>query len=277
MEDALLPCARIRGVAGRVTGRVNIGRGRSKNQDALGLVKASGRLLLAAADGLGCYEFSEHASLEAVTQIPKAILEGEEPEGACLDFHRKLLEMMPYQEKKPNGSVAEKGSDFGATTFVMADVKENMANVYNIGDSRAFQFRGGRKIRQTRDQSALELLRSEGRALPDDCRKHPLRSVLLNALGSMEPSYRFFDSSGAAAELETGLPAREEWNLKGGDFLVLATDGFYNNLPEEELAALCALTPWKKLNDALHKAMQKILHSENNSPDNYSYLVYRHV
>lgn len=254
----------------QVFGRTNIGAGRQKNQDAAAIHISKSSLILAVADGLGFYAHSEKAAHKAVTEIPLGL--------PYQKLHQELIAKLPYAER------GEKGKDFGATTLILARIGGGKVALDNIGDSRAFQMREGKIIRQTRDQSAIELMQAQGLLEKDPTllRRHPLRSVLLNALGSPEPTYRFFNEEGKITDLEAGVPLSEEWDLQSGDWIVLATDGFYNNLPEKELIELCEQTPWARLNEALHEAMQKIFRTGKNSageassPDNYTYIVYRH-
>ncbi len=58
--------------------------------------------------------------------------------------------------------------------------------VANVGDSRTYLHRAGRLRRLTRDQSPVEMLIDRGVLSEEDARRHPHRSVVLEALDGVE-------------------------------------------------------------------------------------------
>lgn len=270
----------------------NIGAGREKNQDAIGIHvferEGDKHMALAVADGLGFYEYSELAAYEAVNLILSQLAQGKEIAESCEAFHRQLLLGYPYAEKahhqaSPPGIHPEE-EDLGSTTLVLADICGDKLKVALVGDSRLYLFRKGALQFRTRDQAMIELLVSQ-KILDNDpllLRRHPLRSVLLNALGGPEPTYKF-EAKGEMTSFKTGLPQIFDMNLQKGDFIILATDGFYTNLSEEEMIAIVTKTSWKDVSEKFSKTIRHVFEKKEtidgfpSNPDNFSFIVYRHL
>ena len=105
------------------------------------------------------------------------------------------------------------------TTLVSAVVRDELALVSNVGDSRAYHItREG--IRQvSRDHSVVEDMVEKGDLTRDEARHHPRRNLITRALGT-EP--------GVAADT---FPL----NWQQGDFLLLCSDGLINTVSDQEL------------------------------------------
>ena len=98
-------------------------------------------------------------------------------------------------------------------------VRDDLALVSNVGDSRAYHItREG--IRQvSRDHSVVEDMVEKGDLTRDEARHHPRRNLITRALGT-EP--------GVAAD---AFPLK--WQQ--GDFLLLCSDGLINTVSDQEL------------------------------------------
>ncbi len=257
----------------RVIGRTNIGKGRKKNQDAASAYsypdsKNNSHLVLTVADGLGAYRCAEKASTYVVQEIPRLISETGDSSSAFETVHQSLVRKMD--------------EDTGSTTVVLAEISNDHLRISNVGDSRAYVIRGPEIVFQTRDQSMVELMLKEGRIAPEMARRHPLRNVILNSVGSPEATYQFIEEGKRVVKL-SGLPTTSEFTLKKGDAVLLASDGFFTNFLENEIIQMITKTPWKELNQKMTDAIQQILKvglttiGELANPDNYTYLVYRHL
>ncbi|MBX7149940.1 serine/threonine-protein phosphatase [bacterium] len=265
---------------GRVTGLTNVGRGRSKNQDALSVHMLPDRLVLCVADGLGCYENSEKSAYHAVTSVPQDLAEGIDFVNSCGDVHHELLNYYPYLQKGYPKLPSQK-EDMGATTLVSAEILGNRLTIANIGDSRAYLIRDNKIIFSTRDQSILGLMFLTGEVKKtDNWRKNPYRSVLLNALGSPEKEFDYIVNDKMVPN-PTGFPLLETMEIKKDDYLLLASDGFYMNLTETEIANEC---PRHHHNPEwfTDKILQVIKNGKTTegieaTHDNFTFLVYKHL
>ncbi len=263
----------------KVLGHTNIGRGRRKNQDAASVYVSfndgQASLVLCVADGLGSSFFSEKAAGLAVSRVPEALILGDDLAPAFEKVHRTLLEQQ-LQSELPN---------MGTTTLVAAKIEGSHLHVANVGDSRAYVIRQGKIIYQTLDQSAVWLMFCAGEiAEKEGMRRHPLRNVILNAMGSVEPFYRFVSSRSVDVEMKpSGIPLIDEVILEKGDKVLLASDGFFGNITDEEIITLLEGRPWDQLEGVLSGAVQNVfLNHETSlkepvSLDNYTFVVYRHL
>ncbi len=96
-------------------------------------------------------------------------------------------------------------------TTLTAVVLSDEANYVraNIGDSRTYLLRDGQPRRLSRDHSLVQALIEQGVLTENDARKHPQRSVVLEALDGVERP----------------LPALRTVQARAGDRLLLCSDG----------------------------------------------------
>ena len=70
----------------------------------------------------------------------------------------------------------------GTTLTAVALSNDGNYLVANVGDSRTYLYRDGRLRRLTRDQTLVQTLIDRGALTEQDARRHPQRSVVLEAL-----------------------------------------------------------------------------------------------
>ncbi|MDE3011595.1 MAG: serine/threonine-protein phosphatase [Pseudomonadota bacterium] len=122
-------------------------------------------------------------------------------------------------------------ADMRTTIAMLAlDLNKRHAAWAHVGDTRVYRFRSGRLCEQTRDHSLVEQLRQAGLAQGDASREHPRRNVLTAALGG-----GYADESAETAAMAEPLQA--------GDAFLLCTDGFWEYVFEDEMAAELAGLP----------------------------------
>ena len=107
------------------------------------------------------------------------------------------------------------------TTLVGAAIRRNKAYVINVGDSRAYHISKGKIKRVTRDHSLVEDMLTRGDITPEEAKTHPNRNLITRAVG---------------------IEAKVRWDLytlelKGGDRLLLCSDGLTDIVEEEEFLA----------------------------------------
>jgi protein phosphatase len=197
--------------------RTDVGR-RANNEDAV----FATRRLAAVADGVGGAAAGEVASqtiMGVLMSLEKSRLDG--------PIEAALAETVAHGNDRV-GFVAEcrpqlAGMSTTLTAVALADGDGSYA-VANVGDSRTYLLRDGALTRLTRDDSLVQALIDRGALTDAQARRHPQRSVVLEALDGTprEP--------GAVAT----YPAR------AGDRLLLCSDGLSDVLGDEEIAALLA-------------------------------------
>jgi PPM family protein phosphatase len=108
----------------------------------------------------------------------------------------------------------------GTTLTAVALSNEGDYLVANVGDSRTYLHRDGRLLRLTRDHSLVQMLIDRGVLTEDDARRHPQRSVVLEALDGVERA----------------LPPVERVKARAGDRLLLCSDGVTDYVSDRQIA-----------------------------------------
>lgn len=195
----------------RCAARSEQGR-RANNEDA---VFCSPRLL-AVADGVGGAAAGEVASRWAINEMSNleksrltsgldlALRGAVQRANSALRF---LIDCRPEL------------SGMGTTLTAVALSNDGRYVIANVGDSRTYLYRGGELQQLTRDQSFVQELIDRGILRRDDARRHPQRSLVLEALDG---------TSRTIAEPELH-------RARVGDRLLLCSDGVSDYLTDDEI------------------------------------------
>ena len=193
--------------------------GRQENQDCAGVRDTAIGLLVVVCDGMGGMQGGQIASMTAVTTIMSFFENIDKQADPAMSLVKAINEA--------NSQIIAKGQADpnlrGMGTTVTALLKTpKSAIVAHVGDSRVYQFRGGKKVFRTFDHSMVfEMVKKK--VLTEEQARHSAQSnVILKALG-VKP--------------EVEIECQEIPYLKGDRF-VLCSDGFWGAMPEEEFIAL---------------------------------------
>jgi protein phosphatase len=209
---------RLRVGAGTDTGRV-----RPQNEDAYMSRAEEG--LFVVCDGMGGAPAGEVASELAIQAIARGLNdEGNGDTGATspflphtarlLDAVRRSNEFI-YDQAQKDPRQAGMG-----TTIVGAWIREQVAGVAHVGDSRAYLWHNERLEPLTRDHSLIEAHIAAGLADEGDSLPIEHQNVLVRVLGR-EP----------VVDVDvTEVP------VQSGDYVLLCSDGLTRMVPEAELA-----------------------------------------
>ena len=138
------------------------------------------------------------------------------------------------------------------TTAVCALVRSGRIFLCHAGDSRAYLYRDGKLTQLTHDHSYVQELVDCGTITVEEAEHHPQKNIITRALGV---DYRLVPEFTSAA-------------LRGGDLLLLCSDGLTNAVPRDEIEQLLAAGPFYDLPDKLIHAA-----NENGGPDNITALL----
>ena len=222
--------------------------GRPEQQDAIGHRLAGPLLFAVVCDGLGGHVGGAQAASAAVETALAAFVANPAIEtGALTGYlaaaHGRVRELQAQAPE--NGSMR--------TTMVALVTDGQQALWAHAGDSRLYHFRNGRILTRTRDHSVPQRLAEAGEIEPEQIRFHEDRNRLLRALGS--PGDLKFTCSGMVG-------------VRRGDAFLLATDGFWEWILENEMESLFAAEAalW------LHAMEKLLLERATGDFDNYSAL-----
>ncbi|MFZ4792362.1 MAG: PP2C family protein-serine/threonine phosphatase [Candidatus Competibacteraceae bacterium] len=109
-------------------------------------------------------------------------------------------------------------SESARSTVVLVWIDQDRAYWLNVGDSRLYHFRRGRRLMRTRDHSAVQLLMDMGEIDESEMATHPAQNRLYRCLGGED-----------APKPDTG-----EIVIQPGDLLALCSDGVWEHVTEPE-------------------------------------------
>lgn len=186
--------------------------GRKNNEDYLAVLKRKDKYIFALADGLGGHDFGEIASKLSVNTIMNSLKDSE------ISF-----ESLNTAISKANDAVLSKNSfNSMKSTLALICLTNNTAYAANVGDTRIYQFRNNEIIFQSTDHSMAQMAVIVGDITPPQIRTHLDRNKLTRALGSDI----------------TVKPDIAVLNVEEGDSFLICSDGFWENIFEQEMCDL---------------------------------------
>ncbi len=214
-----------------VAGLTDVGRVRENNEDAFVIADLTGGalfegeppqrydvgergVLLAVSDGMGGADAGEVASALVVETLTRAFA------AAPADAPRDALMNDAIQRAHAAvRAVAERESKKMGATLTAVFVHAGYAYIAEVGDSRAYLFRGGVTTQLTKDQSMVQVLVDSGVIAPDDAEHSPMKNMIMQAMGNQP------DVVVALAKLE----------LRDRDCLLLCSDGLTGHVKDDEI------------------------------------------
>jgi PPM family protein phosphatase len=210
----------------------DVGRKRKGNEDSVFVNPESS--LFVVADGMGGHAAGEVASRLAVDAVNDFIVltSGDDEitwpfgldENMSYDGNR-LKTAVRFANKKVLEATRERSEYEGmATTVAAVLVDGDTANLAHVGDSRVYLLREGVFTQLTSDHSWINEQIQSGVISADQARSHPLRNVVTRALGGKP-------------DLQVDMQTHR---MRGGDVLLLCSDGLTTMLPDDEIARVMA-------------------------------------
>lgn len=212
----------------RYCGLSDVGQVRKRNEDSWGSDPAGGLFIVA--DGMGGHLSGNVASRIVVEALPPLIfssLDGvmdissvEAAEKVCGAISRLSERMRAESDGKP-------GFSGMGSTLVMTLVRDGVALVAHLGDSRAYIFRNGALKMLTRDHSVVQFLYDAGEITSEEMEKHPAKNQITRYVGM-----------GGEAEAEA-----RAFPLATGDRILLCSDGLTGMVDEAMIASALSGEP----------------------------------
>jgi protein phosphatase len=213
----------------RAYGVTDRGTVRPKNEDCFAIEEAT--QLCVVADGMGGHNAGEVASRVAVEAIVEFVARhdgGDEwPFGFDPSTSRgsNLLRTAVHVANARVFDLASSTPDYSGmgTTIVAILVREGCLSMAHAGDSRRYLLNGQGLRQLTEDDTwVASVLAQDPQTDPELLRQHPMRHALTNVVGSRP---------------RTSVHVAER-PLRGGERMVLTTDGVHGALDDLRMAAL---------------------------------------
>jgi len=225
-------------------GETDPGKKRRNNEDAYLIDDSIG--LYAVADGIGGSEGGEVASRIAVDAladaIPDLLRDKDGPQPTTVSRRTELENSLLRQaftiannEIRRAGDQNQELSGMG-TTLTMILIRDELAYVAHVGDSRAYLLRSAEFGQLTADHSLVADQLRAGAITAEQARMSPYRHVITRALGG----------NGEV------LPDVSQLWLQQDDRVLLCTDGLTEMVDDEEIGRILTMAPPQE-------AVQKLL------------------
>ena len=205
----------------------HVGQVRGNNEDNYRVVPALNLFVLS--DGIGGQASGEVASAMAVETIVAHCLEfstdrpidkQEEPQSAISERTNELVKATYLANRAIHETSAHDPQFQGmGATVVAAWIDGLRLSLVHVGDSRAYLLRGGLLESLTSDHTLVAEQVRSGLLTLEQAKTNPLRRMLIRSLGIRE-------------EVEIDI---REHELRGGDVLLLCSDGLTGMVSESEI------------------------------------------
>jgi serine/threonine protein phosphatase PrpC len=211
--------------------RTDVGCHRDLNEDCIRYAKPGDLELLArkgvlaiVADGMGGHAAGEVASELAVDVVGRLYYQDEgEPDIAlkrALEGANRIIYETALKDEHLQGM---------GTTCTALVLKNGMAHVAHVGDSRLYLLRNGALFLMTEDHTIVMQMVKAGLITTEESRSHPAKHVIVRALGT-RPTVE-------VAMGKAPFPIRE------GDLFMLCSDGLYDMVEETEMKEILLSLP----------------------------------
>jgi serine/threonine protein phosphatase PrpC len=240
-----------------VGARTDTGRVRANNQDAIGTWQdlpqtipfSQSGYLFAVADGVGGNEQGEVASALAIETLFHAYYGGDTDEiPAALKRSIRMANEAVYERGLSQSEDRAMG-----TTLVAGVIRGTTLTIGNVGDSRAYLFRGRTRSTQiSKDHSLVAEAVRAGQMTADQAKSSRQRNVITRALGQRQ-------------KVDVDI---FEVDLMADDIVLLCSDGLYGIVEDAEMKQVVqALPPDEAAGELIELA------NNRNASDNVSAVI----
>lgn len=193
----------------------HVGKVRSNNEDALTVIEPE---TFVVADGMGGARAGEVASQTLVETVRNFLRKNPLP------WNEKILSQAILLANDKILNLARQNEEYSGmgTTATILSLDDKRAYFAHVGDSRLYRLRGGVLKQITEDHSYVGLLIRRGELTAEEAHIHPMRNVLLQAVGAIPEL--FVDALSFDAE--------------SGDTFLLCTDGLTNMVDDATIAEI---------------------------------------
>lgn len=225
-----------------------------EGQDAAALIPTPSGLVLAVADGVGGVRGGAQASELAVQTLRDALLRVDE-----IGAREAIMDTFDQTD-----TTAQASSSVGSTTLLVVEVNDGVLRTYTTGDSEALLVGGRGKLKlRTVAHSPVGYQVAAGVLDDTAALHHELRHYISNVVGTGEMRIDVGPRTAMAAR----------------DTLVMGSDGLFDNVSVEEVAALVSQGPLLAASESLiglvRRRMEMPAIDEPSKPDDLALVLYR--
>ncbi|AFL79600.1 serine/threonine protein phosphatase [Aequorivita sublithincola DSM 14238] len=197
---------------------------RNHNEDSIGfsfLENDKKNLIAVVADGMGGHNAGEVASKMACDLLLDYCVENWKQYAPETLLHKAFMKAHQEIIETGNSNSEQKGMGTTATAVI---IKQDVCYIGHIGDSRAYLLRNSNLKQLSRDHTLVNQMFESGEITEQERDQHPMKNVLLQALGT-------------TPTIEPQISA-DGWAIQKGDRLFLCSDGVYDALSVEDIKDL---------------------------------------
>ena len=192
---------------------------REKNEDACFVLLPDKVYIVA--DGVGGGNSGEIASRTAVSEISNYVLDHPI---SLMNTKYAIVNYLQTAIDNANKKIYHMARNYDensgmATTLVVLYITGKCAYVANIGDSRAYLFRGNKLVQLTEDHTYVNTLVKVGIISKEEAEKDERKNLIVKALGADQ----------------TTEPDFFQIEIEKDDVFLLCSDGLYDEVGEQEI------------------------------------------
>jgi len=208
-------------------------------------------LIAVVADGMGGHNAGEVASKMACDLLVDYCLKNWKQQSPEKLLYNAFMEAHQQIVGAGNSNSEQKGMGTTATSVI---IEQNVCYIGHIGDSRAYLLRNGTLMQLSKDHTLVNQMYESGEITEKERDNHPMKNVLLQALGTTPTIEPQISSDG--------------WAICEGDRLFICSDGIYDVLSDEDIKDLLLMKRPEFVLECLSLAA-----TSRNASDNFSALL----
>lgn len=214
-------------------GSSDIGKRRSRNEDSFRFGQCEDGVVWAiVCDGMGGAKGGQTASSLAADMVGKKIEKCYNRRMTDFSIENLLLSAITTANVSIyDRAVADESLSGMGTTVVACVVKNSVACIAHVGDSRAYFISDGKITQITRDHSLVQEMLDSGQITKEEFAHHPNKNIITRALGIHEEVDIEFDAV----------------DVKRGDVILLCTDGLSGCVEDEDILKIYESTDFRQL------------------------------
>jgi len=197
-------------------GKTDIGLRRSNNEDAFIISPELGFCL--AADGMGGAAAGELASKIFADTVLEIFADSTDQSEKEILYRVKKAFSFANEKILDDATQNPNHEGMGCTAELLAFFEDGFA-LGHVGDSRTYRFRNGQLRQLTQDHTLVQQQIEEGLISSENIRNHPLRNIILRALGQERE---------LALDLLRG-------KILPGDLFLLCSDGLTDMVQDDQI------------------------------------------